>query len=371
LALGNKERPENISVTENGAAENRSRPTKSADDGFLSRIDLLIRLGILLGVAAVLALYFLLDMNKVSAVTVVGTHNLEPSYIQKISGVTTENRYFLTIAPLVEKKIEEDPLIESAKVTLENANIVRIEVTEKKAIGYRYEDEPVILLADNTKAPLKSDYLNIVANLPMITGFYDEEQTRLLARGFENVDRSTIEQMSEVSQYALTYEDEAIRILMRNGGYFIGNYYNLYAVNQYDLIYSRLTDRSACIYGPEDGSYAYATTCPWQLEPEEKEYWYDEEGNVIVNRFGDKVVKHYYKERGGSYALDENGNRIVVPIDETGAYLTDTQFKEHYEKGWYKTGVLVIEEEEEEPSVEIGYEYDEEDEEGNQDGESD
>ena len=46
--------------------------------------------------------------------------------------------------------------------------------------------------------------------------------------------------------------------------------------------------------------------------------------------------------------FDENGNPIVIPIDEYAQDIVDKNFEENYEKGYYATGVLIIPEEENE-----------------------
>ena len=80
--------------------------------------------------------------------------------------------------------MESDPLIESCDVKLQRGNIIRIEVEEKKIVGYRYDEEPLILFYDNTSTPLKSEYLGVIAEVPLINGFFEEEHGEVAGCGY-------------------------------------------------------------------------------------------------------------------------------------------------------------------------------------------
>jgi hypothetical protein len=82
--------------------------------------------------------------------------------------------------------------------------------------------------------------------------------------------------------------------------------------------------------------------CPWDEPVVNKEYWKDEKGNIITNTYGDQVEKHYYLDAYGNYATDGAGNKIPIPISLQGFEVPDDLFLKHYEKGFYKTGKLVL-----------------------------
>jgi cell division septal protein FtsQ len=310
----------------------------------------LIRLAAVFCIALLIAAYFLMPGNKVYALSISGNRSLPKKYIEELSGITNDSYFYGTVPMLVEKKIMEEPLVESCKVRLQKGNVVRIEITEKKAIGYRYYDDAYLLFADGSESKLKSEYLGIIAEVPLIVGFDEDEQTRLLAKAFSTVDREMIQEIAEITQYALPYDSEIMKILMRNGGYFIANYYNADVINHYNAFYDKLSHKDWCIFAVDASQYAdaYSHICPWDDTAEEREYWTDEKRRIIVNEYGDGIVKHYYTDLAGEPALDEHGKRIPIPIDENGHEITDADFQDHYEKGYYKTGVLVIPEEPEE-----------------------
>lgn len=303
---------------------------------------MLYRIAVICGAIIVMFAYFMMPVSRVHGISVSGNLNLSRSYILDLAGVSDQSIYYLSLPFLLESRLEHDPLIEKAQVTLERDNTIAISVDEEDLLGYRYDEEPVLLLTDGTLVPLKSEYLDVISRIPLVIGFNTEEQTAKLCRCFADVDQAMIRDISEISQYSLSYDPQAIRVLMRSGGYFMGNYYNITVLNRYWDIYNHQNDKSQCIFADDSLTSAYSKVCPWNEEVVDKEYWKDEKGNVITNTYGDKVEKHYYLDEAGNFALDEKGNRIPVPISLQGFEVPDDLFLKHYEKGFYKTGKLEI-----------------------------
>jgi cell division septal protein FtsQ len=240
----------------------------------------------------------------------------------------------------VQSKIQKDPMIQSCTVDMLDNNVVSIRVQEKKAVGYRYEDTPLILLEDGSTAELKSEYLSIIAKVPLVTGFSTQEQTHLLTKAFSAIDRSMIESIAEVDQFSLNYDDEALKILMRDGGYFISSYYGLSMINSYNEIYTQLSDKSLCIFAEDSTKVAYAKKCPWNETETQLEYWQNDDGSYITNKYGDKVVVHYYTDGEGNNYLDAKGSPIRIPVDIYGVEVPDENFEENWKAGYYDSGVF-------------------------------
>lgn len=302
-------------------------------------------------------LYFLSPGSRVKTVSVTGNDYLSRSYIRSLSSLKPGKLFYLQVPSAIEAEIEEDPVIEEANVKLLHDNIIEISVKEKQPVGYRYDEEvPTLLFSDGSECDLTSDYMPILSRIPYISGFLEENQTHLLTTAFQSVEKDIIEDMAEVIQYPLSYDEEAIEIRMRDGGIFFTNYFTMKLVNEYPTIAPLITNKNQCIYADNGTTVAAARACPWDEVPVEYEYWTDEDGNYIYNKWGDKAVKHYYQSNEGGYYLDENGDRIIIPIDAYGADQKDPDFLNHYFLGWYKKGYLDIPEEGEEGETEEGSE---------------
>ena len=296
---------------------------------------------VFLSVLLLVLLYLFSPDSRVKAVAVQGNNYLTGPYIESLSGVSVNDLLFMQFPDVIAGKIKKDPMIADASVHILRNNLVEIVVTEKQPIGYRYdEEEPTILFTDGSICSLKSEYMRILSRIPYITGFNEETQTHLLTTGFQSVNPEVIESIAEVIQYPLSYDDEAVEIRMRDGGVFFGNYFSLALINNYETISALMTNKDLCVYADNATTVAAARACPWDEVETVLEYWTDEDGNYIYNKWGDRAVKHYYSDNNGNFYLDENGNKILIPIDTYGQDQKDPDFLTHFFEGWYKNGYL-------------------------------
>ena len=296
---------------------------------------------VFLSVLLLVLLYLFSPDSRVKTVAVQGNNYLTGPYLESLSGVSVNDLLFMQFPDVIAGKIKKDPMIADASVHLLRNNLVEIVVTEKQPIGYRYdEEEPTILFTDGSICSLKSEYMRILSRIPYITGFNEETQTHLLTTGFQSVNPEVIESIAEVIQYPLSYDDEAVEIRMRDGGVFFGNYFSLALINNYETISALMTNKDLCVYADNATTVAAARACPWDEVETVLEYWTDEDGNYIYNKWGDRAVKHYYSDNNGNFYLDENGNKILIPIDAYGQDQKDPDFLTHFFEGWYKNGYL-------------------------------
>ncbi|MGM9941035.1 MAG: cell division protein FtsQ/DivIB [Bulleidia sp.] len=302
----------------------------------------ILKWAVLCSILCSIALYCLTPESRVQSIRIEGNRYLSENHVRDIMDLSVEDIYYAEIPFVLEWKLKQEPLVESADVSWQNHGIIDVKITEKQPVGYRYEDEARLLLSDGSEIPLDGEYLSVIADVPYVTGFTDAEQTRLLCKALSQLDREVIASIAEIHQYALEYDDEAMKILMRTGGYYIGTYTNLDKLKYYDEIYSAQPDHSYCIWGFDSGSTAFSQKCPWDESGRTVEYWTDASGQVLKNEYGDPVEKHYYVDSKGNTAVDGAGNPIPIPIDERHNEVPDSDFIAHYEAGYYTTGTLVM-----------------------------
>ncbi|MCH4207086.1 MAG: FtsQ-type POTRA domain-containing protein [Solobacterium sp.] len=309
---------------------------------FLKSQPVLFALAVLSAMAILCFMYFGSSASNVQSISVVGCDYLDRSYIQGISGVTLDSKYYLTLPTSVASNVKKDPLVDDCKVEMRGSNVIEITITEKQPVGYRYEDDTAyILTTDGTKAELTSSYMSIISRVPYIVGFTDDSQTHLLTKGLADVSTTMISEIAEINQYSLNYDDEALEIQMRDGTYVFASYYNVKLLNSYHELITK-TNTDNCLYMADSsaGNVIYSSVCPWNDTSTDLDYWTDSDGNYITNKYGDKVVKHYYTDSSGNQYLDDNGYPILIPIDSAGNEQTDADFKTNYDAGYYATGSL-------------------------------
>lgn len=291
---------------------------KKNDASFIRYKNILFILSYILGIILICLTYFQLDLSKIKAIRIIGNDYLDDSKILDLSKLTLNNRYYLTIPFFVEQNLLKSDLIESAQVQYTGDHVISIQVTEQKVVGYRYIEDPEILLANGKTVPLTSDTLEIITRVPIIRGFEDEQALYLLTKSLGELDKSQIENISEISQYPMVYDENTIELFLRDGNYIFTSYYGLKLLNAYTSIATNLTESGQCIFLDDGQKVAFKKVCPWDEVIPEVEYWTNDEGQYILNRYGDRVVIHYYLDKDGNPLLDENGNKIPIRVNEYG-----------------------------------------------------
>lgn len=302
----------------------------------------ILKWAVLCAVVCSVVLYTLTSESRIQNISIQGNRYLSDEYIKAYLDLSVNDIYYAKIPFVLEWKLKQEPMVSDVQVTWQPNGIIAVTVSEKQPVGYRYEDEAMLLMSDGSQIPLDGEYLSVIADVPYITGFTEAEQTRLLCKALSQLSRDVIGSIAEIHQFALEYDDEAMKILMRTGGYYIGTYTNLDKLEYYDEIYSAQPDHSYCVWGFDSGNTAFSQKCPWDEAGRTVEYWTDDSGEILKNEYGDPVEKHYYVDSKGNTAVDGAGNPIAIPIDDRRNEVPDSDFIAHYEAGYYTTGVLVM-----------------------------
>ena len=215
--------------------------------------------------------YFLSSISNIYRITVDGNNYLDDKDIIELSKLSTRNKYLLTIPATIEKRIKENPLIETCTVSLLDNSHVRINVIEKKIIGYVYNGQTSdLLLANDERIPLEKENMYLINKVPLIEGFTNEELI-MLEKNFADCDYQIINEISEIHKYPdLKYQD--VELVMRDGNYIFTSAYGLNILNRYyDLESSSARDRHSCYYFEDISGNAYVSACPWEKVEDNKE----------------------------------------------------------------------------------------------------
>ncbi len=282
---------------------------------FIKAKPLIFLLACLSGFLLIVFMVVASSASKVKVISVQGNSYFSVEEIEKIAGVSKKDIFYFLFPSRIEERLEKSIFISDAQVTLHENNIVKIKINEEAPIAYRYDDKAEILLKNGQLVEMDEKYLHLIARIPYLQGFDTEDQLYALTRSFRDVKQEVIEMISEISRYPMTYDENMIQLLMMDGNYFFSSYFSMETLNAYPQIASELVENGVCIYADESLQVAYTSECPWDIKIEEKEYWYDDLGNVMVNEYGDPIEKKYYRDELGEYILDAEGNRIAVPID--------------------------------------------------------
>lgn len=232
---------------------------------------------IIIVIASILSLillgfiYFGSSYSKTYKVSVVGNIYLSEEDI--LSEANLSDIFLLTKPKTIEKRLKKNPVIEDAKVEMLDGKIVKITISENKAIGYIIEDGSLkLLLVNGDKYELNESNIYLISKVPYIEG-YSEEELQQIRYGFSDVDPSTINEISEIHKYPVSYDQIYMEVIMADGNFAFLSYYDLYTLKDYYGVSSGI-DKSkgyACIYFDGQTNSATASSCPWQNVEEVKE----------------------------------------------------------------------------------------------------
>ena len=225
------------------------------------------RLGILVGFILIACLFFFDSSNNIFKINVLNNKYLTSEEVIEASGLSKNDKYPLTLNIIISKRLKSNPLIEDAYIEKVDGNIVNIYVTEKKIVGYyNSEDKAYLVCDDDTRVELNADNMHLINNVPLIEGYEDEELSSIV-KEFEDVDRKTISEISEIHKSAVSYDDLRLEVVMDDGNFIYVGRYGVKMLNNYASIESALgleDDKNYCMFFDETSNSGYTSKCPWE-----------------------------------------------------------------------------------------------------------
>ena len=195
------------------------------------RLHLIIALGIVL----LILLYFASDLSKVRSLRVEGNRFYSDEQICEMAGVGYDTRYLLRPAFLMENALKGGSLIEDVQVEKSWNGDIRIKVEEKHVIGYLVQE----------------DEIGSIVNYPLLNGFSDE-QLDSIAQAFDEVSEEVgaelIERISEILPYETSFNQNMMKIVMRDGNTLYGSYDSVGLLQIYQAALEQLEGKNVCFY---------------------------------------------------------------------------------------------------------------------------
>ncbi len=208
----------------------------------------LLIVGIIAIIAAVLAIYFASSGSNVRSVKVVDNRYVSSKYIEELSGITLDSEYVLIVPKVIEMKLADSPLIESASVLRGANHSVVISVKETPIVGYRYDEKMELILSDGSTIPFDSSYIKNLSMLPMFIKV-PEEKTKAVAEKLAALDEDIFSRIVEVRDFALSYDSNMIKLVMEDGYRLYGAIDDLHLMSYYLGVIKNASDSpNMCLY---------------------------------------------------------------------------------------------------------------------------
>ena len=204
--------------------------------------------------------YLLSPASDISSIKIVGNNILSDDYVLQMTGLSYDTKFAFVMGSWRGYQASKSPLIDSVDIVTTRYNGVIVTVHENEIIGYRYDSEPQLVLADGTMVDLQKDAIKDLSLLPILVGFSDEKVARW-AKPLAAVSTEVRSRIAEISDYSLSWDSDMIKCTM-DDGYRV--YLSLDAVpllDQYIKIISSSTSPYACIYLDASANVAVMRNC--------------------------------------------------------------------------------------------------------------
>lgn len=210
-----------------------------------------IRRLILLVIAALFGIYLLSDASKVKSLSAQGSDFYSDKEIYEKAGISYESRYLLLPSFYMEWKLKRDPFIRDATVTKQMDGVILIEIADEEIFGYIVkENETVAVLKDGTQREIAGENLMSIANYALIGNFTEEQLHRILSVFYNEsnpVKEDIIAMISEIQPHATSYDENMVRIIMRDGNVLYGSYSSIRLLNYYKQTLASLKTHPTCL----------------------------------------------------------------------------------------------------------------------------
>ncbi|MGM9946973.1 OCRE domain-containing protein [Floccifex sp.] len=195
-------------------------------------------------------LYCISDDSKTHVLACEGNYFYTDAQIYEKAHVSLNTRLYLMPGFLMENQVKNLDLIESVNVTKKENSIV-IHIKEKMAVGYYIEDSKYyILTIDNESIELDSQYKSNLIHLPLISDLSKSQRKSLceeLKKVEDDITYELIEKISQIVPFSSSYDENMIRLIMRDGNSIYSSFDSLSMLTKYSLVLTQLKGTSACL----------------------------------------------------------------------------------------------------------------------------
>jgi cell division septal protein FtsQ len=216
-----------------------------------------------------LAGYLLSDYSRVYRVNIRNNRFVSDNEIRDLASVEEGDVFLFVFPAKVEEDIRKNPLIESVTVKKDKYKIVNIDVKERLIIGYTIIDNGICLIdCDANSYPLADNRLDLLDKIPYLDNI-DQETLALIAPYFKDVDQDVLSEISDISIFPLSYDENSMMMITRDANYLFLSKEALGLLDKYHGIASNLEESKNCIFFEEVSNSAYTSACPFVPVEEE------------------------------------------------------------------------------------------------------
>jgi len=204
---------------------------------------------------------FFSENAKIKQIKISNNRYFTDRQVLSKAAIDYNDNFYFTAGRKVEKRFAD---WEICKVkVLKNANqVLEIRFENADLLAYYSDQEANLWLLDSSNRSYAYDnqYLEALKSLPFLLN-YNQEERRMLVENLKLLDRGIIAQISEITRYATSFDENMIKLTMEDGITVYLDYLSVPMLNSYNEIVAPLSPTNRCLYFDKATGMAIATNC--------------------------------------------------------------------------------------------------------------
>ena len=224
-------------------------------------------------------IYFFSFESHVKILSCTGNYYLSDQQVFQQADVNMSSRLLFVSESSIQKKLLENPLIESVQVKKEKDKIT-IDVQEKTIVGYYIKKgKTYFVCTDGSRIELDKKSRKSIVHVPLLTGF-KEKQLDQICTEFKQYNqyltRSVIEKIAEIGPYKISYDQNMLKLTMQDGNVVYSRMSDLMMMSRYEEMLIDLKGNSVCLVLDSDNSVIAKVDCAYMNMNDEDRQKYHE-----------------------------------------------------------------------------------------------
>ena len=218
--------------------------------------------GSIVTVLLLIVVYIASPISRVKTILIKGNRMLSNQEVLVYGNIKVNDLLIFVFTRSIEKNLEKNPFILEANVQKTFDRGIEITIVEKKIFTYRLDGEPMIYFFDGSQWELTEKELSYLTAVPYLNGFHDADLLEKVRVAFLDVDENIFRMISEIHEYATSYDAHMLRIVMQDGNQIFTSLLSLKSINYYLEILNNLKVENSCIFIDELSGSAFSMVCP-------------------------------------------------------------------------------------------------------------
>lgn len=214
---------------------------------------------LLLSILILFSLYLFSDFSNIRVIDVKGNIFYTKKQLLEKAEISYSMKSILAPAFMIEKHLEDDPMIKNASVHKSWDGVVSIEIKEVNMVGYYTKDNKSYLIVKGEEDVYIKDE-SLLAYVPYINNLSKKERDEY-KKSVDKVNKENVWMISEISHHETSYNKNMLKLVMQDGHVVYTSMKGLKLLDYYLEMLKALNTTHKCITFVEETNSSYSEKC--------------------------------------------------------------------------------------------------------------